>query len=286
MVETVQRKEAELKLNMHRHREDKRPIRVTKANPCPICAKPDWCTVSADGVIAFCMRIQASKQASNGAWIHRLTEPLPPHRLRREKEETVPLPTKDMLALATKYFKRCEHPEILSGVLGISGDSLRRVGLGYTGRAWSFPMFDHYRRVVGIKLRPHQGRKFCVKGSHLGINWPKGLTLDSPLLICEGETDCAAALDLGFNAIGRPSCTGGSMIIWAFLHRHRYREAWIIADTDDPGLNGADSLAHVLRQILHVKIIHPPAAKDLRAWHNSGATRSVVEAVARNVTFE
>jgi hypothetical protein len=47
-------------------------IRVNRKNPCPICNKPDWCSVSENGAVTFCCRVSTGsiKQASNGAYIH------------------------------------------------------------------------------------------------------------------------------------------------------------------------------------------------------------------------
>ena len=61
-------------------------VRVTKLNPCPICDKPDWCEISADGKVAICARVQSDKKAGNAGWLHNLTEdyksvlPLPPKK--------------------------------------------------------------------------------------------------------------------------------------------------------------------------------------------------------------
>ena len=48
--------------------------RVSRDEHCPICGKPDWCTVTTDGMIACCMRVEAEKQAANGGWIHNLSD--------------------------------------------------------------------------------------------------------------------------------------------------------------------------------------------------------------------
>ena len=42
--------------------------RVSKADPCPQCGKPDWCTVGDYGVV--CMRVQSAKAVKNGGWFH------------------------------------------------------------------------------------------------------------------------------------------------------------------------------------------------------------------------
>ncbi len=48
--------------------------RVSKDEYCPICGKHDWCTVTTDGMIACCMRVEAEKQAANNGWIHYLND--------------------------------------------------------------------------------------------------------------------------------------------------------------------------------------------------------------------
>jgi hypothetical protein len=48
--------------------------RVTREHPCPVCGKPGWCSLSADGTLAACRRIEAgcwrSKTDKNGAPVH------------------------------------------------------------------------------------------------------------------------------------------------------------------------------------------------------------------------
>src|SRR5512137_1184728 len=52
--------------------------RVSKASPCPVCKKPDWCRVFADGW-AECMRLQSDKPAKSGGWMWRLRGESTPH---------------------------------------------------------------------------------------------------------------------------------------------------------------------------------------------------------------
>jgi DNA primase len=53
-------------------RTDRRFVRTTKKNRCPICGKSDWCSTTDDRELAFCMRVSAGsiKTAKNGAYIH------------------------------------------------------------------------------------------------------------------------------------------------------------------------------------------------------------------------
>lgn len=48
--------------------------RVTRKHPCPCCGKPDWCSVTADGSRAVCMRKESDKPTKNHGWLHILCE--------------------------------------------------------------------------------------------------------------------------------------------------------------------------------------------------------------------
>jgi hypothetical protein len=51
-------------------------LRVNRRNLCPICDKPDWCGIAADGSIAICMRIAAGavSGSKNQGYVHILRE--------------------------------------------------------------------------------------------------------------------------------------------------------------------------------------------------------------------
>lgn len=55
-------------------RAEEKLVRVTRREPCPICQKPTWCSVSADRAFAICMRAPAEREAKNGGFIHILDE--------------------------------------------------------------------------------------------------------------------------------------------------------------------------------------------------------------------
>lgn len=113
-----------------------------------------------------------------------------------------------------------------------------------------------------------QAVKWLIKQGHL-----QGMT--------EGPTDCAALLDLGFSAVGRPSCTGGVRHLVDLARALRPSEVAIIADGDAPGQRGAASLAAVLVAYCPaVRVATPPAGiKDARQWKQRGATAAGVAAV-------
>ena len=49
-------------------------LRVSNARPCPVCHKPDWCLVAADGSAAICARVLEGsvKRCGEAGWLHRL----------------------------------------------------------------------------------------------------------------------------------------------------------------------------------------------------------------------
>jgi phage/plasmid primase-like uncharacterized protein len=174
--------------------------------------------------------------------------------------------------------------------LGLSIESLVALGIGWANQfgAWSFPMYDENNVVRGIRLRRPNGCKFAVKGSKEGLFIPQILEalIGQDLFVCEGVTDAAAMLDLGFqHVVGRASCNAGVRQLIAFAKKRMPGQLIIVADSDPPGREGANRLASILvAYVPVVKIIAPPLGlKDAREWLCSGATRDDVERAISDV---
>ena len=51
---------------------------VSRGQPCPICGKPDWCSISDDGAVAMCRRLDTGEgqphidRAGSDFWVYRL----------------------------------------------------------------------------------------------------------------------------------------------------------------------------------------------------------------------
>ena len=92
-------------------------------------------------------------------------------------------------------------------------------------------------------------------------------------VVAEGPTDTAALLDLGFQAVGRPSAMGGMRLLVEAALKWRPREVVIVADDDGPGQRGAANLARQAAVYCEVvRVITPPGgAKDARGWKRAGA---------------
>jgi 5S rRNA maturation endonuclease (ribonuclease M5) len=258
--------------------------RPRKGERCPVCSKPDWCLLSNDGATVICSRATSPRPYGQAGWLHSLDgSPLP------TAESFIPAPRESSQFIdCPAILQRCivDTPaakrDALAASLGVSGESLHRLGAVWSKRhdAWAFPMSDG-ERIVGIRLRNAAGKKWAVTGSKQGLFIPADLSGTGPLLICEGPTDTAALLTLGFDAIGRPSCRGGENQIARLLKP--YPEIVIVADRDGPGLDGAKLLAERLWK--PCKIIAPPRHKDARAWVQAGAKRASVEAVIAAARF-
>lgn len=250
--------------------------RVTKARPCPICGKPDWCLSSQDGSAAICPRTESKKFIEGSGYLHVLKETEWSKEEWKPEKKELPEHNEVMATMARKFYLACDEEQQVNADerLGISHQSLRRLGMGWCASqsANTFPMFRHNRRVIGIRMRGTDGRKWAIKGSKQGLFIPSGLSDAKALFICEGPTDTAAMLDLGFAAIGRPSCMGATELI-VEVAANRY--VIIMADGDGPGMDGATRLAYALKKIARrVITMSPPAGyKDVRAWYRGGELR-------------
>ncbi len=264
--------------------------RVSSHNPCPICHKPDWCTVSTDTVSVCCMRVPSDKPASNGGFIHRLGELFDsrpaPAAAQPAKPAPAYMPADKVRNIWSQWAVITDDSQVrdLASALGVSPESLRSIGAGWAWPydAWAFPMFDGAGEFRGIRLRHMDGSKLAVPRSRQGIFIPDGPPPADEICICEGPTDAAAMLTLGIFAVGRPSCNGGASEITQFCRRHKISRVTIIADNDGPGRAGAQRLAETVP--LRTRVATLPA-KDAREALRLGATRETVLTCINNATW-
>jgi len=267
--------------------------RVSRERHCPRCDHPDWCLIARDGSACICQRVESDKRIGDAGWLHKLADPvgLPTPMWT---EQPPPPPQVNFGALHEECLANLHSGDGLHLKLGLSIDSLARMGLGWhrAHGCYTFPMMDHKRRIIGLRTRFPDGRKACIVGSRTGLFIPLGLNA-SELWIVEGPTDCAALLGLGFNAIGRPSNTGGhdemvSLVDEFSLNGNRIKSVVILYDRDAPKsvaeratTNGAKRLAASLVSIgRYVRMFRPPHKKDVRQWVIDGADRRTVQYVA------
>jgi 5S rRNA maturation endonuclease (ribonuclease M5) len=261
--------------------------RVTRARKCPICGKPDWCLIRPDLSAAICPRTESKKFVEGSGYLHVLRETEWSTQERAPEKKELPEHNEVLATLARKYYSACDEEQQVNASerMQVGDRSLRRLGMGWfpSQAANTFPMFRYSRRVIGIRVRGIDGDKWAVKGSKQGLFIPTGLDETRCLFVCEGPTDTAAMLDMGFNAVGRPSCLGGKELLVELLTARKNKDVVIMADGDDPGQDGARRLAQSLSKLTSkvVTCTPPEGYKDVRAWYRGGELRreEVIERV-------
>lgn len=253
--------------------------RVNHHHPCTICGKPDWCTYTQNA--ACCMRIASTRPASNGGWIHGALSDnrQPAVKQRPAAAEIYPPPdfNAELWWATVRRVADWDRMAAWSDKLGIPIDALDVMGGCHLGEMLAFPMHDGLGRVCGIRTRSQDGSKRAVTGSRAGVFLPT-LPQDGDTVVCEGPTDAAAALALGFNPIGRPSCTGSERHVVDTCKRLEINHITVCADSDGPGIAGARKLADTLKAArVSVRMVTAGGHKDLRDWFKAGATPEIVK---------
>ena len=175
--------------------------RVSKKSPCPVCHRSDWCLIAEDGSAAICARFEEGsvKECGEAGWLHILSDTGQSHsRCLTRSIRISQTPPKHFLALATRYQGWLKEEQLagLAERLGVLAESLRRLGVGWDYSGFTFPMSDALGRIIGIRIRYPSGLKAAELGSKQGLFIPAELPAEGLLLVCEGPTDTAAALDL------------------------------------------------------------------------------------------
>lgn len=283
-------------------------MRALRGTPCPVCGKPDWCMISyeggADPCYAICKRIESGTLWGEAGWLHKLRDSLVRGSRPRKREfvRSITAPSLDFGQMATNLEARVEPDRLhqLARELGFPakslcrlrigfavGDEVKGLGLRWAQHVWTIPMTDPWGRDVGLRVRMSNGRKLSVKGSRQGLFIPTDLgTCMKQLFVAEGETDTAALLALGLDAVGRPGATSASTMVARFVRQARPAEVVVVSDADDIGQRGASDLAAMLRVVCRsVRVVMPPEGfKDARQWIVNGASASEVRSAASVVS--
>lgn len=274
----------------------RRPNRVSKQHPCPICGKTDWCMVGDAFVV--CMKVPSDrpKEMADGTagWLHPVATVTAPRPVREEK----PAPILNVGGTLQRWSYDCKQRSLipLSARLGVTEQSLQLLNCLHAPYrdVWAFPMRDGNNGFTGIRLRKsimvwseseqkdvEQADKWAERGSHSGLFIPQTKP-QALVLIVEGPTDTAAALTIGYFAIGRPNCCGGIEHLKVAIRKLRIQRAVIVSDLDDPGLRGAHTLAEHLP--IPTAIMVCPV-KDMRAFVNHGGDQQTMDAIISTLVW-
>ena len=256
---------------------------ASKQHPCVVCGKTDWCSFGDRA--AICRRVESPKPhldrgGNVDGWYHFYDSAkpvqLPPKRWT---------PPQVVFNPESVRFKSCG--EDLAAELGVSMAALRTLSVGWSDQygAWMFPMRNGKNEIVGYNRRFKDGSKKILAGTKAGLYIPQ-LDIQQPAFICEGGSDTAAPLDLGFFAIGRFNVSSGAQDLKQFFSINRIFKAVIVADNDSlknlngrqarPGIEGALRLKKELG--VSSCVWQPPSpCKDVREFVKRGGTKQLIE---------
>lgn len=253
---------------------------VSRSCPCPACGRPTWCGATDDQSLIRCMRstdapagYKTVRTYADGGTLFGLvdgeTKPIPtPKRKAR--------PRPDFEAMHKRFRGNVEPgfiADIADAWLELSGEALDALAPGwdFEDETLIFPERDADGTIIGLTRRYADGRKKAIQGSRRGLSMPWPLPDRDPVLIVEGPSDTAAALDAGFNAVGRPSNRSGGEMLAELLAG---RDVVVMGENDMkqdgrwPGKEGVQAITdQLVDRCKSVETTFPPADyKDARAW--------------------
>ena len=211
--------------------------RCGRENPCPVCKRSnDGCLYAEDGTAAICVRTPegSAKMAGQAGYLH---------ILKPGDFKPKPIVKKRPALINWNTLQKCyEEPfngtpvRDLANPFDAHYSTLVKMGTGWDGEAYTFPVRNANDEIIGITRRWPNGTKGMVKGSQVGIyipriNWVQHWTI---LFICEGASDTATALDMGLSAIGRVSCQTGRDHIIKWCVAKKPTQIVIVSDNDKP----------------------------------------------------
>lgn len=238
------------------------------------------CGISTDviGVVAMTRNMSAGDVLRH---LHETGELLPGVAVQRTREEPnrqEPNFTK-MKRDVDEWRWRTDRDwwEAVAMSLGVGAFALRLLDCVHQPRldCCAFPMHDGDGKIIGIRYRWADGTKRAMTGSWAGLFLPNPRQESQVLWVCEGPTDCAALLSMGFWAVGLPAARQGIEHLARYIHVEQPRAVVSVADAGAVGRASASLVASkAAAGIQNVKVVQPPA-KDVRAWANE-QTRSGV----------
>ncbi len=201
------------------------------------------------------MRIDSQFPSKDGGWFHFYNdEPLNSGKPKIEVEVKRIKKEVDLEREMLEIFYNGDIPiPELANELGVNNDSILSLECCHSKKhkAWAIPMRGGDNKIIGIQLRSDDGTKKCVTGSRGGLFIPQCET-QKIAYICEGASNAAALLTMGFFSIGRFNCNSGGDMLKVALNRLKINRVVIVADNDSlksandktfrPGQDGARKL--------------------------------------------
>lgn len=169
----------------------------------------------------------------------------------------------------------------------VSKNTLHLMRIGWDGESHTFPVCNAKKEMIGIQRIYPDNSKKMVNGSRVGIIIPLYTNFKQSLIITEGISDTAMAVELSWNVIGRLSCSCGEDIIVEIVKNHRTPKIIIIGDNDIAGIKGMNKLRESLATRLNHKGVYgiiPEKGSDLREWVNLSEKNQIKQYI-KNITL-
>ena len=231
-------------------------IRVTQDCPCPICGHDKWCSFSDNGEWVYCPRTNRPGVERIGELGWRYPNPgvIPPIILPYDYE-----------SFQTYWYNLPSSIPSHSPFEGIPIGFIDEYFLikdDITRRSWVYPMYN-VNGMSGLQFRDGVGNKKSYPGTRLGLFMPRDWDVGTPTVyICEGFSDTVAMAYAGFKALGRACATHNKAVV-EYVETYSPERVIIVADNDEIGIKGANSLQSLL--LLHTECgILIPVLKDAR----------------------
>ena len=175
--------------------------RVSKRRPCPVCEKPDWCLFAGEPSnpdAAICPGSNRRSNAVKAGWLHVLRRDGPTWSPRVRRIELsaarISAAALDFAKLAAD-FRAAVRPEALDKLavaLGVSVESLRRLGVGWSAKTSGVDIPDEQRgrrragHPVAAARRQEDLRQGRARGSvhPLTLTSPRGEGIDARQACC------------------------------------------------------------------------------------------------------
>jgi hypothetical protein len=263
---------------------------ASRAEPCPICEKPDWCSLAGpEGAIeaAVCMRIESDNQRANGGWFHRLCEsdnstwqqPKLSTGNGKPKGKSFSTSADAITALEKQHGKHSASWTYTDG---------KPVGVIVR---WDRP--DGEKDIRPVSLYPDGWHIAGMPSPRPLYRLPELADADS-VYVVEGEKTVEAARSIGLTATTSPhGSKSAGKADWSPLVGKR--EVVIFPDNDEPGRQYAEFVAARIAELSPatiVRIVHitkiiggepMPKGGDLDDWINGHGDAATPEVIVENL---
>ena len=223
---------------------------ATKREPCPICEKPDWCSITGpEGAIeaTVCMRVESSNQRDNGGWLHRLGDNAQTNGYEHPSYRQAS-PTRKEKPKGKTYATAAEAVKSLECYQG------------KRSATWTYHNVDGEPIGMVLRWNKSDGKKDIRPIAKHADGWRVGgmpeprplyalhkLGSAERVYIVEGEKAADAAQSIGLTATTSPhGSKSAGKTDWSPLAG---KECVILPDADDPGREYADKVTAILGKL-------------------------------------